>query len=873
MTTRGYFRKFILRSLLGVSVLAFLSFAAVADKTLTVEVTGNGMTFPAPGSYTYADGEMVNLNAQLVDGGDAFDRWTGDVPAGQNEISPYIQIPMDRDRTLTAGFSTGDWILTIINEGAGCGSTYPGPGAYSYINGRDASINENACEDGYFAGWSGDATGFAPYLFFPMDGDKIITASFAASGYTLTLSKTGQGYIEISEGSYRFAADAIVPLRVGWAPLGWVFDAWTGDLPDGVDPSAREIDVAMNQDRSVVANFIEEPDKILTIIIDGTGTTNPEGAADPGIQHSYEPGTEVDVEALLGIEGSAFSHWSGDIGYNSPYTREIHLQMTDHRTITAHYMPADYTLTVDVLGNGSTSPDPGVYGFLAGNQVEIQAIRLGGGDAFQAWSGDLADGADPESDTQLLSMDRNRSVTAAFAAGDWTLTIEPIAGGGSGTIFPLPGTYAFTDGQSASLSAVLGDGMYWGGWSGDIASYDFEASIVMDGNKTVTPNIATSGYSLTLTSSDTQLGTTEPEGTIRYMAGATPTVRAVAISNGNFTEWTGDLPEGADPNSAQIEVLMDRNRSLTAVFGTKDWYLFIQVQGNGTTDPEPGTNWYVDGEEVTVTAIPNEGAIFYLWDGLLPGEGDPSQPSVTIIMTAYRSITAYFVPSAVAVPSLIGLTQQQASNALLGYGFSLGEVGEAYSDVIEAGLVMSQSPAFGETAAFGSAVNITLSLGVSPFEEGEGVEEGEGIIEGEGEGIIEGEGEGVVEGEGEGIAEGEGEGIVEGEGEGGFVRTIHSADTNGNYRISLIELLRVIQIFNVGSYHCAATPDATEDGYVLGPGTDYSCFPHSSDFLPYFWKIDLTELLRLIQFFNIGSYHFCPGQGTDDTFCVGPPED
>ncbi|MFA6594434.1 MAG: immunoglobulin-like domain-containing protein [Candidatus Buchananbacteria bacterium] len=35
--------------------------------------------------------------------------------------------------------------------------------------------------------------------------------------------------------------------------------------------------------------------------------------------------------------------------------------------------------------------------------------------------------------------------------------------------------------------------------------------------------------------------------------------------------------------------------------------------------------------------------------------------------------------------------------------------------------------------------------------------------------------------------------------------------------------------------------------------------------------ISLSELLRVIQIFNIGSYYACPGAGTEDGFCVGNP--
>ncbi|MCX8064375.1 MAG: hypothetical protein N3G21_04305 [Candidatus Hydrogenedentes bacterium] len=163
--------------------------------------------------------------------------------------------------------------------------------------------------------------------------------------------------------------------------------------------------------------------------------------------------------------------------------------------------------------------------------------------------------------------------------------------------------------------------------------------------------------------------------------------------------------------------------------------------------------------------------------------------------------------------------------------------------------------------------------------EGEGSSGGEGATEGtiEGEGSSGGEGitEGTTEGEGsqEGAIEGgaEGEGATEGEGfaEGGVEGEInpleiHTADINADKIISLTELLRVIQFFNVGKIHCF---QGTEDGYAPGDGEDKSCRPHSSDYSPNNWSISLYELLRLIQFFNSGGYHFCGD--SEDTFCPG----
>ncbi len=112
--------------------------------------------------------------------------------------------------------------------------------------------------------------------------------------------------------------------------------------------------------------------------------------------------------------------------------------------------------------------------------------------------------------------------------------------------------------------------------------------------------------------------------------------------------------------------------------------------------------------------------------------------------------------------------------------------------------------------------------------------------------------------------EGEGEGTTEGEGEGA-VNPWHSADQNEDGRVSVSELLRVIQFFNSDGYQCS---EAGEDGYA--PGKDaaaQSCPAHDSDYNPQDWTVNLSELLRLIQFFNSGGYHW--SADSEDDFSTG----
>lgn len=99
----------------------------------------------------------------------------------------------------------------------------------------------------------------------------------------------------------------------------------------------------------------------------------------------------------------------------------------------------------------------------------------------------------------------------------------------------------------------------------------------------------------------------------------------------------------------------------------------------------------------------------------------------------------------------------------------------------------------------------------------------------------------------------------------GVEDSYHSADfMSRDYKIDLSELLRVIQLYTHTDYHCGTAGE--EDGYGLGKG-DRSCIPHSADYSPGDWKITLSELLRVIQFYNMG-YH--PDADGEDGFATGP---
>ncbi|MFM1920892.1 MAG: hypothetical protein RLZZ303_2526 [Candidatus Hydrogenedentota bacterium] len=101
------------------------------------------------------------------------------------------------------------------------------------------------------------------------------------------------------------------------------------------------------------------------------------------------------------------------------------------------------------------------------------------------------------------------------------------------------------------------------------------------------------------------------------------------------------------------------------------------------------------------------------------------------------------------------------------------------------------------------------------------------------------------------------------------VPAIHTADTSSNNAFDLSELLRVVQLYNSpNGFSCGSG----EDGYQLGSGSK-DCQPHGADFegnQPN-WRLSLTELLRIVQLYNVGAYFACPGSASEDGYCPGNP--
>lgn len=177
-------------------------FAPAGNQPLTVSVTGpgsvTGMNLACPGSncmQSYAPGTMVTLTAS-PDASASFTGWSGDCTG-----TAGCTVTMDQARNVSATFTgaagmhmlsvtvTGPGTVTSTPSGINCSS---GTCTAMFNSTDTVSLVETPNGAATFSMWSGACTGNGT-CSIPMTSDRSVTATFASSGYVLTVHLHGDG--------------------------------------------------------------------------------------------------------------------------------------------------------------------------------------------------------------------------------------------------------------------------------------------------------------------------------------------------------------------------------------------------------------------------------------------------------------------------------------------------------------------------------------------------------------------------------------------------------------------------------------------------------------------------------------------------------
>ena len=122
-----------------------------------------------------------------------------------------------------------------------------------------------------------------------------------------------------------------------------------------------------------------------------------------------------------------------------------------------------------------------------------------------------------------------------------------------------------------------------------------------------------------------------------YNYGSNVAISATPDPNMEFVGWLGDGV--AQPSFAQTTVLMDQDRNITAVFEPRDFNVYINQQGKGTTS---GAGQHEYNSTINISATPATGYEFSHWEGFGPDSNVSENTTLTIQQD--HALVAVFLP-------------------------------------------------------------------------------------------------------------------------------------------------------------------------------------------------------------------------------------
>ena len=284
-----------------------------------------------------------------------------------------------------------------------------------------------------------------------------------------------------------------------------------------------------------------------------------------------------------------------------------------------------YDLIMNTVGSGSVSIPSGVYP--AGTILNPVVTEVSGW-SFDKWQGALSGSQISET----LTMDQDQTVTAVFVANEYILDVRTI-GNGNISSMPLQSTYTYSD--VVALSATAGSGWSFSDWSGDLLGTNATTNVSIDGNKVITGTFTQDAYTLTANTNGSGSVIVSP-AQASYTYGDIVSIQAVSDPGYALQTWSGDL----SGNGVGQTMIIDSNKSITALFATANYSLTTSTEGSGSILVDPVQTTYNYGDSITVTAIPTQDWELSHWnDGL---SGITATQSLTI--TSNTSLQAVFEP-------------------------------------------------------------------------------------------------------------------------------------------------------------------------------------------------------------------------------------
>ena len=327
---------------------------------------------------------------------------------------------------------------------------------------------------------------------------------------------------------------------------------------------------------------------------------------------------------------------SPEINYTFPFAGDCEVTLTVTNpydsTVTSeviYVVPTGemYTLETNIAGDtgGSVLRDPDRPGYNPGEIVTLTAVAEPGY-TFSEWSGDLTGSTNPAT----ITMNSDISITASFTQDEYTMTLIP-EGNGSFVINPDQVSYHY--GDTVQLTANPESEWSFLEWSGDLTGNTNPATIIINGDTTITGTFFEGVHQLLLDTNGEGSVTADPDQPF-YPNDMPVQLSADPELGWSFSSWSGDQTGSDNP----VSITMNGDKSVTANFTQNQYNLTVDSVGDGSVIKLPDSTTYVYGETVELTAVPGSGWHFVEWSGDISGSDNP----VSIEMTGNKSVNALF---------------------------------------------------------------------------------------------------------------------------------------------------------------------------------------------------------------------------------------
>jgi len=362
----------------------------------------------------------------------------------------------------------------------------------------------------------------------------------------------------------------------------------------------------------------------LTTTVEGSGSVSEEIIVQPSASYDYGTTVRLTANPIVGWE---FKEWTGDISSTeNPYDILIEQEVS----VTAVFVKKQFNLDLTIEGEGTVTKNPDQSSYEYQSSVELTATPSAGW-VFKEWKGDIPSTTNPIT----VEFNSDKEMVAVFERKMYDLNVSVNGEGAvAEEVITTPGRYE--DGTAIELTATPANGWEFTGWTGDIEATQNPINITLTSEKNITANFAKKKFTLTTSKEGEGSVSVDPEAET-YEFNTSITLTATPAEGWSFSKWTGDIESEDNP----LNIKIDDNITVKAVFKRKQYDLEIAIEGEGTVTQEivEQPTKYDYQTKVKLTAIAEEGWVFSRWSGDAEADENP----LTIEINKAKNLTAVFV--------------------------------------------------------------------------------------------------------------------------------------------------------------------------------------------------------------------------------------